>query len=629
MKAHTEKYREDIVKIGRQIDSYLTYTIDGELKILDNENLISVTPHFEGNLLKSAMKQLEFETKELIPQGTIVNYKFGILTNNSLTVQDVHEMKVNRLNNLQVNMLSLEYFDYMNYGNYIIKDEPIYNADTKSYTYSCYDKMLYSMKDYENMSITYPITIRDYINTICQYLGLTFKNIDDEFANYDKEIQNELYLDTEGNSLGYTFRDVLDELAQVTASIICINENTDELEIRYPTETEDTIDEKFLKDVNVQFKDKYGAINLIVLSRSAGADNIYYPEVLPENPCEIKITDNQIMNWDDRDTYMPDIYNKLNGLEYYINDFSSTGITWYELGDFYNIQIGEDTYKCLMLNDEINVKQGLEELVHTDMPEDSETDYKKADTSDRKIKKTILTVNKQEGQIVGLIEDVGDRSQKTTSITADIDGLSSRVEDIEDITEETEAIKTITLENCIKGTLLELHIYGNNTVFDYLRIANDLIIGNDLIVYGDSEIVVTDENNNSKIYDLGINKVLRQNGDVYDEYVLEDGQAKVIRRIDDNGNILSNEVIEDLGEMLISIEEGTNTITIKNYNARIRAKFAIQNDYTKVFATQVEMSSAIQQTAEEINTEVRKKVGEDEVISKINQSAEQIRNRCK
>ena len=88
-------------------------------------------------------------------------------------------------------------------------------------------------------------------------------------------------------------------------------------------------------------------------------------------------------------------------------------------------------------------------------------------------------------------------------------------------------------------------------------------------------------------------------------------------------------MIDQYRLILLSSSEGTNTITIKNYNARIRAKFAIQNDYTKVFATQVEMSSAIQQTAEEINTEVRKKVGEDEVISKINQSAEQIRNRCK
>ena len=38
----------------------------------------------------------------------------------------------------------------------------------------------------------------------------------------------------------------------------------------------------------------------------------------------------------------------------------------------------------------------------------------------------------------------------------------------------------------------------------------------------------------------------------------------------------------------------------------------------------IEMNSSINQTAEEINLEVRKKVDENEVISKINQSAEEI-----
>lgn len=44
----------------------------------------------------------------------------------------------------------------------------------------------------------------------------------------------------------------------------------------------------------------------------------------------------------------------------------------------------------------------------------------------------------------------------------------------------------------------------------------------------------------------------------------------------------------------------------------------------KINDTEQELSSTITQTAEEINSEVRNKVGEDEIISKINQSAEKI-----
>ena len=53
-------------------------------------------------------------------------------------------------------------------------------------------------------------------------------------------------------------------------------------------------------------------------------------------------------------------------------------------------------------------------------------------------------------------------------------------------------------------------------------------------------------------------------------------------------------------------------------------KYAIKSAYTDIFATQVQMNSSITQTAEEINLEVSKKVDSNEVISKINQSAEAV-----
>ena len=371
MKAHTSNFKEQIKTMGRELDSKITYTLNGVNVELGKEQLNSITPTYQGALLKSVMKELDIDSNVYIPEKTILNYQFGVKVNGE--------------------------YEYLNFGNYVVyKAEK--QEDTNSYKLTCYDKMLYSMVDYEKMNITYPISIRDYIKAICDKLGLTFANANDTFANYDKQIQNELYLDEDENSLGYTFRDVLDELSQVTASCICINGN-DELEIRYINDTNDTIDEEFLKDVNVKFGEKFGAVNTIVLSRSADSDNVYYPETLPENPYEFKISDNQIMNFNDRSDYLPDIYEKLNGLEFYINDFSSTGICYYELLDRYNVQIGDNTYSCVMLNDEINITQGLEENVFTEMPEETQTDYTKADKTDRKVNQTYVIANKQKGEI--------------------------------------------------------------------------------------------------------------------------------------------------------------------------------------------------------------------------------------
>jgi len=631
MKTHTSKFKEKIKEFGRELDSKITYTIDGTTTELGNEQLNSVTPHYEGAILKSVMKQLDIDSNVEIPVGTLLNYQFGVktrtgknlLNRNNLqngyqttytlidtgfnangkwyvsypfnvsngtytmnadvvvnsgtstswtgkvrlaysdsTYSDLysfpHTFNITKevdsvlfyTSNgttttdvdfkdamIEENPIATSYedygaYDYVNYGNYIVKDIEK-QEDTRSYKITCYDKMLYSMTDYEDLEITYPITIRSYINAICNHLGITFANSSDTFANYNREITSEKYLSYDNetetySSLGYKFRDVLDELAEVTASTICINDD-DELEIRYINQTigknlwqnsdyytqltsdnltienngfsfirnglnygryvakkiavengktytfsatsndfgtndfylviyrgnvygtnlkstlasylsytstadeelyftfiigsalqsasvsniqveindtktdyepyGDTIDEEYLKDVNVNFGEKFGAVNTIVLTRSAESDSIYYPTTPPADPIEIRIEDNQIMNGNDRDTYMPDIYAKLNGLEYCINDFSSVGICYYDLCDKYNIKVGDNFYSCIMFNDEVNITQGLEEQVYTEMPEDTNPDYSKADTTDRKINTAYVLADKANSKV--------------------------------------------------------------------------------------------------------------------------------------------------------------------------------------------------------------------------------------
>ena len=402
------------------------------------------------------------------------------------------------------------------------------------------------------------------------------------------------------------------------------------MELTYAYE-EETIDEEYLKDVNVNFGKTFGEINSVVLSRST-SDNIYRKddESIEQNGLyEIKISDNQIMNNNDRDQYIDGIFNKLKGLSYPICDFTSTRIIYFDLLDRFMVKVGENKYPVVMFNNEQDITQGLQEQIYADKPETSETDYTKADKTDQKINQTNLIVDKQNQTIQAIITQIGDRSEKETSITADIDGLASEVSSIQNVTEEVEENNNVVLESCVEGSLLELHIYGNNTVFDYLYPANDLYPSNTLYPYGDSRIVVTNyptgsEEGTSIVYELGIKEVLRQNGTTVDEYVLKDGIAQIIRRINTDGTIKTTEEIEELGAYSIPLLEGTNEIEIKNYNAKLKVKYAIQNDFTDIYATKVEMNSKIEQTAEEINLEVRKKVDENEVISKINQSAEQI-----
>ena len=152
-----------------------------------------------------------------------------------------------------------------------------------------------------------------------------------------------------------------------------------------------------------------GPINSIVLARASNSDKIYKKDqtsIDKNGLCELMISENQFMNFNDRADYLQGLADKLFGVEYYLNDFVSTGIMYYDLLDMYNVEIFGKTYNCLMLNNEQDITQGLEENIHTDRPETSETDYTKADKTDRKLNQTTLIVDKQNQKIEGVISQI-------------------------------------------------------------------------------------------------------------------------------------------------------------------------------------------------------------------------------
>jgi len=635
MKQHTAEFKQELTKMGKQIDSVITYTLNNETITLHDE-LYAVTPMFEANLLKSVMKQLDVESSVMIPYGTVINYKLGLLVGGN--------------------------YEYLDYGNYIVYSNEK-QEDTNTYKITCFDKMLNSMKPYEEIRGTYPITIKEYLIALGQKIGLTVK--DTNFYNYSLQIHEDLYKD-----LNYTYRDVLDEIAQATGSFIIINED-DQIEVKYPSDTGDTINEEFFKDTNVNFSKKYGPVNSIVLSRGAESDNVYIQDedsIIENGLCELKIKDNQIMNFNDRSDYLEGLLSALDGIEYYENDYDSIGILYYDIGDYYNVQIGDKTYKCMMLNTEINVTSGIEEIIHTDLPEASETDYTKADKTDRKINQTYLIVDKQNQKIESVITQVDEQNDKISQIQQTTDNIEIQVANMYNATKTVRANKTVVLPKCIKGYLLKLRILGNNTVFDRLYPADDLYPADNLYPKGDSRIIVTDKDGNSQMYELRVPSVLRANSEVYDEYILENNYAKIIRRVNADGTTKINEETEVIGTYTIYLAQDENTIEIQNYDGILEAVYVEQNAYTDQFATKIEMNSAIDvsqdsvittvnkklineystseevsaeidgevsnavtemtstitQTAESINSEVRKKVGKNEVISSINQSAEAV-----
>ena len=158
-----------------------------------------------------------------------------------------------------------------------------------------------------------------------------------------------------------------------------------------------------------------------------------------------------------------------------------------------------------------------------------------------------------------------------------------------------------------------------------------------------------------KQYSVDIEE-LRYKKNKYDTLVITRDEDYVMRRLALSEYHVLTELSTPVKEPLdINIElfEGDNYIYITNMTGeKLYAEYLIKNDFTDLYATIDTMNSAITQSAnqielkvnqtlegystteemnaaitlkaKEINSVVRTKVGEDEIISKINQSAEEV-----
>lgn len=402
-----------------------------------------------------------------------------------------------------------------------------------------------------------------------------------------------------------------------------------------------------------------GPINSIVLARAGESDKIYKKDqnsIESNGLCELMIKENQFMNFNDRADYLQELSDKLFGVEYYLNDFVSTGIMYYDLLDMYNVEIFGKTYNCLMLNDEQNITQGLEENIHTDRPEKSETDYTKADKTDRKINQTNLIVDKQNQQITALVTSNTELNQKTAQLRIDVDTIAGEISDIADVTTTADGNGTITFENVNESEpiLIKIHPQTNDLIPLYLD--DNIYLSDDLYMHNIELYFKNTTDDTEIIYNIP-NELYYLDG-IYDEFVIdyENQQCYITHRIEKvNGvkRLKEIETTEELPYPTIRLTEGDYTITIPyNLTTYIYARLMSKNLYTSQFATKVEVNSKITQTAQnitlstdkklenystttemnsaitvkanEITSEVRKKVGNDEVISKINQSAEAV-----
>lgn len=405
MRTHTSTFKDEIKKLGREIKGKIIYynnynlitesgdniLTEGDMQLITEQanysesqqinesDIFSIEIIKNGNLLQSLMKQFNFEAKIELNLGTVVNPQFGLLV-------DKEEQE----------------YEYLDYGNYYIYSKE-YNVDMNTWSYVCYDKILFAMIKYKKLSnVTYPLTIKQFINKLCNKVGLEFE--DSNFVNQNQLIYEDIYKDK-----NVTIRDIFDDISKIAGGNLLINDN-DKLEIGYPTTTNDTIDDNYLKDINVKLNQKIGPINSVAIYDTDN-DLQYIAEdntsIKQYGLTRITITDN-LLAWNgETQTIANNIFNQLKNLIYYENDFTTTGVCYYDFLDLFNVEARGVIYQCLLLNNEITINQGIEEHIFTEQFEELETKSNEYTTSVMTNKQATFKINQQEGKIESRVEKDG------------------------------------------------------------------------------------------------------------------------------------------------------------------------------------------------------------------------------
>lgn len=136
---------------------------------------------------------------------------------------------------------------------------------------------------------------------------------------------------------------------------------------------------------------------------------------------------------------------------------------------------------------------------------------------------------------------------------------------------------------------------------------------------------------NKRSYTIETKTPLLFMNDISDEVLIVNGKAKLFRRLGVSKyaktyvlNKITEEPLVRGGDTKVILYDGDNEVSILGTNGRLYIKYMVKNDFNTTFATKVELGTSITQTNQRITLEASKKVGKDEVISRINQSPEGI-----
>ena len=465
--------------------------------------------------------------------------------------------------------------NYSNYKNHWLKTSFgsffIYNVEPVqekvNIKLSCYDikyklDVEYKKKNFENL---FPCSILTWRNAIAEKCGVKF--IDTAFPNSDFILTSHPYI-----AEGLSTRSVLMLIAEACSSFVD-SDNDDNLYFSWFSDV-DIIDIDDWSSLTTE-KDSTLPINQVILGRGDVEDNVAYPLKI-ENPKILKINNNYILDPQDtstsndrRDEMIEPIYNQVNGFKYVVFDMKTQGIeTPIKLGNkiSYTDIWGNKLESYVMsisidyLGDDLDNISNWEVEISAEELKETDSRYSYSTGIKQKISNLSIKVDKENEKIQAIASKVDNQDSKIAKIELTTDEILSKVQRDLTLKKDTTGFNNITVEDAKLGNVLSFNLYGN--------------------VKSDNEytnLAIEDKAGNKRCIELPFKKLNYLDKNTYDEFVVENNNAKIIRRTEYSTIYDAIEIGDDLSGTrlklnLYDFQQGSfDLLVTDNYRIRVRS----------------------------------------------------------
>lgn len=332
------------------------------------------------------------------------------------------------LANKEINVTTTMIYDdnteeVLNLGNYIIASD--YDSSVKNQcSFTGYDYMIKLDTPYSDEGLEYPCTLQDVLNNLCEQNNLELYSIN---INNGK-------LAVTGNNFdnGATYRDVLKQIAQVSGTFAYIDrsnklhidnlnkvgstggtilqfklQGTLQIDGETIDNTKETLDASYYLDDFKQSRE-YGPVNKVQLTMTDIEDATYKEdaESISQNGIQtITINDNYFLGTiEAREYAINNLWSALYGLQYTPINCTYLGFPYLEMGDLIEIVLpNNQTTHSYIFNYTFTYNGGYMGKIDTPTISRVQEEYP-TESTDEKIKKIGVSVDRAEGSITALVQ---------------------------------------------------------------------------------------------------------------------------------------------------------------------------------------------------------------------------------